>query len=85
MTKETKMAADAGAAATADVLAAFEAYKQANDERLAEIEAKGTHDPLLDAKLKKLDRRLDEISLKAARPEEASPARSGWFSSHSRE
>ncbi|QYI99961.1 phage major capsid protein [Thalassovita mediterranea] len=77
MTKETKMAADAGAAATADVLAAFEAYKQANDERLAEIEAKGTHDPLLDAKLKKLDRRLDEISLKAARPEEASPARSG--------
>ncbi|HIG21272.1 MAG TPA: phage major capsid protein [Henriciella marina] len=77
MTKETKMAAEAGTAATADVMAAFEAYKQANDERLAEIEAKGTHDPLLDAKLKKLDRRLDEISLKAARPDEASPALSG--------
>lgn len=76
MIKETKMAAEAGTAATAEVMAAFEAYKQANDERLAEIEAKGTHDPLLDAKLKKLDRRLDEISLKAARPEEASPARS---------
>jgi len=71
------MAAEAGTAATADVMAAFEAYKQANDERLAEIEAKGTHDPLLDAKLKKLDRRLDEISLKAARPDEASPALSG--------
>ena len=77
MTKETKMAAEAGSAVTAEVMAAFEAYKQANDERLAEIEAKGTHDPLLDAKLKKLDRRLDEISLKAARPEEASPAQSG--------
>lgn len=77
MTKETKMAAEAGTAATAQVMAAFEAYKQANDERLGEIEAKGTHDPLLDAKLKKLDRRLDEISLKAARPEEASPAQSG--------
>jgi HK97 family phage major capsid protein len=77
MTKETKMAAEAGSAATAEVMAAFEAYKQANDERLAEIEAKGTHDPLLDAKLKKLDRRLDEISLKAARPDEASPAQSG--------
>ena len=77
MTKETKMAADAGTAATAEVMAAFEAYKQANDERLAEIEAKGTHDPLVDAKLKKLDRRLDEISLKAARPVEASPATTG--------
>ncbi|RIJ29459.1 phage major capsid protein [Henriciella algicola] len=77
MTKETKMAAEAGSAATAEVMAAFEAYKQANDERLAEIEAKGTHDPLLDAKLKKLDRRLDEISLKAARPDEVAPARSG--------
>ena len=77
MTKETKMAAEVRTAATAEMMAAFEAYKQANDERLAEIEAKGTHDPLLDAKLKKLDRRLDEISLKAARPEEASPAQSG--------
>ena len=77
MTKETKMAADAGTAATAEAMAAFEAYKQANDERLAAIEAKGTHDPLLDAKLKKLDRRLDEISLKAARPDEASPATTG--------
>ncbi|MCZ4298005.1 phage major capsid protein [Henriciella marina] len=77
MTKEIKMAAEAGTAATAEVMAAFEAYKQANDERLAEIEGKGTHDPLLDAKLKKLDRRLDEISLKAARPDEASPATTG--------
>ena len=40
MTKETKMAAEACTAATAEVMAAFEAYKQANDERLAEIEAK---------------------------------------------
>lgn len=69
MTKETKMATREDAGATAEMMAAFEAYKEANDQRLSEIEGKGASDPLLDAKLKKLDRRIDEISLKAARPE----------------
>ena len=77
MTKETKMASSNEAALAQDMMTAFEAYKQANDERLAEIEAKGSADALLDAKLKKLDRRIDEISLKAARPDEGAPAATG--------
>lgn len=77
MTKETKMASSNEAALAQDMMTVFEAYKQANDERLAEIEAKGSADALLDAKLKKLDRRIDEISLKAARPDEGAPAATG--------
>lgn len=75
MTKETKMATREDAGATAEMMAAFEAYKDANDQRLSEIEGKGASDPLLDAKLKKLDRRIDEISLKAARPEQGQAER----------
>lgn len=75
MTKETKMATREDAGATAEMMAAFEAYKETNDQRLSEIEGKGAADPLLDAKLKKLDRRIDEISLKAARPEQGQAER----------
>ncbi len=63
MTKETKMAADA------ELLAVFEAFKAENDTRLKEIEARGAADPLIDDKLKKIERRLDTISLKSARPD----------------
>jgi len=68
VTQEVK-ALDNANEATA-LMSAFEAYKQTNDERLAEIEAKGASDPLIDEKLRKLDRRLDSLSLKAARPDE---------------
>ncbi|MEM5517889.1 phage major capsid protein [Henriciella sp. AS95] len=74
MTKETKMAGTDMKSVAADMMAAFEAYKQANDARLAEMEVKGSSDALLDDKLKKLDRRLDQLSLKAARPEQGAPA-----------
>lgn len=74
MTKETKMAGTDMKSIAADMMAAFEAYKQANDERLAEIEAKGAGDTLIDDKLKKLDRRLNQLSLKAARPGGEPPA-----------
>ena len=67
MTKETKMAD--GAADTAELLAAFAAYTEANDARLAEIEAKGASDPLTEDRLARIDRRLDALSLKLARPE----------------
>ncbi|MEL7285766.1 MAG: phage major capsid protein, partial [Pseudomonadota bacterium] len=56
----------------AEIMTAFEAYKETNDQRLAEIEAKGAGDTLLDEKLRKLDQRIDTLSLKAARPEEGS-------------
>ena len=65
MTKETKMAKSE----TADMMAVFEAYRQANDERLAEIETKGASDPLTDERLVRIDRRLEALSLKMARPE----------------
>ena len=68
MTKETKMAATSAKAIAAEMMATFEAYRQANDERLAEIEAKGAADTLLDDKLARLDKRIDALSLKAARP-----------------
>ncbi len=69
MTKETKMVDGEAKALAAEVMATFEAYKTANDERLSEIESKGASDTLLDDKLRKLDKRLDALSLKAARPD----------------
>jgi HK97 family phage major capsid protein len=81
MTRETKMAK----ADTAEMMAVFEAYRQANDARLAEIEKKGAADPLSDEKLARIDRRLEALSVKMARPEAgggADPAedehREGW-------
>ncbi|MEM9226130.1 MAG: phage major capsid protein [Pseudomonadota bacterium] len=83
MTKETKMAGGEPAVLNAEMMAAFEAYKAANDQRLNEIEAKGAADTLLDDKLRKLDKRLEALSLKAARPEagvspEASAHNDAW-------
>ena len=52
---------------TDDVMSVFEAYKQANDERLAAIE-KRKADPLLEEKMARMDARLDSLTLKAARP-----------------
>ena len=80
MTIETKMNAPAGANAearllTAEVLAAFEALKAANDARLDEIEKRGAADPVLDAKLKKIEQSLDRqrtalerLALEQSRP-----------------
>ncbi len=82
MTIETKMSPQGGAATTAEaraiaaeMAAAFEALKAANDARLAEIERRGAADPLLDAKLARIDRTLDQqrtalerLALEQARP-----------------
>ena len=69
MSKETKMASRRKTtAANAETMAAFEAYKQANDQRLKEIETRGSADPLIDERLARIDRRLEALSLKAARP-----------------
>jgi HK97 family phage major capsid protein len=38
---------------------AFEEFKKTNDERLAQIEAKGSADPLIDDKLKKIEDSID--------------------------
>jgi HK97 family phage major capsid protein len=80
MTIETKMNAPSGAnadarAITAEMLAAFEALKAANDARLEEIEMRGQADPLVEAKLKKIETSLDQqrtalerLALEQARP-----------------
>jgi hypothetical protein len=37
----------------------FEAFKEANDQRIKEIEAKGAADPVLEAKLAKIEESMD--------------------------
>lgn len=80
MTIETKMNAPSGVnadarAIAAEMMAAFEALKAANDARIEEIEKRGAADPLLDAKLKKIETSLDRqrsalerLALEQARP-----------------
>lgn len=52
-----------------ETLTAFEAFKEANDERLAEIEKRMNADALTEEKLARIERRLDELTLKARRPQ----------------
>lgn len=59
-----------------EMYAAFAAYREANEERLSDIERRGSADVLTLERLDRLDtaldatrRRLDELSLKSRRPE----------------
>jgi HK97 family phage major capsid protein len=63
---ETKVAH--GEASQDDVLAAFEAFKEANDERLAQIEKRMSADVVTAEKVERISRVIDELSLKARRP-----------------
>lgn len=58
---------------------AFEAFKSANDSRLKEIEKKGAADPLLVAKVEKINEVLDTVAEQKARLEklESAAARPG--------
>lgn len=92
MTRETKMAAPGAEARAAmhDLLAAFESFKDANDKRLGEIEAKRAADPLLEEKVGRIDQalsdtqgKLDRMAREASRPalggaEEKSAGRTAW-------
>lgn len=95
--KETKMAHSADLqTAQADFASTFAAFKDANDHRLTEIEAKNTADILLDEKVARLNaslelqsQKLDRMALKNARPVlekqarygvENSEAKSAWAS-----
>jgi HK97 family phage major capsid protein len=69
-----------------DMMQAFEAFREANDERLAQIEARMSADTVTAEKVERINRavdeakaRLDEMTLKARRPqlsgaEERAPA-----------
>ena len=92
MTRETKMAAPGAEARAAmhELLAAFESFKDANDKRLGEIEAKRAADPLLEEKVGRIDQalsdtqgKLDRMAREASRPalgasEEKSAGRTAW-------
>src|SRR5947209_19268792 len=72
---ETK-SAETAAAAYEDFNRAFAAYKETNDAKLAEIEAKLSPDVITDEKLARIDaeldsqkRRLDRMNLDRARPQ----------------
>ncbi len=75
--RETKQAAASPEARAAmhELMAAFEAFKGANDARLAEIEKKASADPLLEEKVARIDAavagaqaRLDRVVSEARRP-----------------
>lgn len=72
---ETKAGSSAVGHAFEDFMRAFEAFKETNDERLSELERRSAADPLLEEKIARLDRVMDEqkrtadeLALKAARP-----------------
>lgn len=72
---ESKAAGTDLALALDDVRYSFEAYRLANDQRLAEIETRSAADPLTEEKLARIDtaldearRRMDRIALDRARP-----------------
>jgi len=72
-TYETKGTGDL-ATAIDDLARAFEEYKSTNDLALADIKSRGTSDTLTAEKLARMDRALDELSLKARRPKLAGSA-----------
>lgn len=51
-----------------DFAATFAAFRDANDERLAEIEKKNITDPLLEAKVDRINRRLETLSVSLSQP-----------------
>ncbi|CCB65606.1 MULTISPECIES: phage major capsid protein [unclassified Hyphomicrobium] len=74
-TLETKGAGGETARAFEEFLEAFEAFKETNDQRLADIEQRGTSDTLIAEKLARIEETLDSakrvsdnLALKAARP-----------------
>jgi HK97 family phage major capsid protein len=69
---ETKVA---GGDPLPELLQAFEAFKEANDRRLAEIEKRMSADVLLEEKVERIGKAIDEMTLKARRPPLAGPER----------
>jgi HK97 family phage major capsid protein len=61
-------------AAYGDVLRAFDAFKETNDERLAQIEKRMSADVVNTDKLDRINRAIDDMMLKAARPQRGGTA-----------
>ena len=69
---ETQLETKAGVPASDDPFTAlnetFAAFREANDERLAQIERKMGADVVTEEKVERISRRLDDIQLRAAEP-----------------
>ncbi len=79
----TPYPADAGmTAAFEDFRRAFEAFKETNDERLAQIEARMAVDVVTAEKLERINRAVDELALKASRPQRGGEAKGAAPSEH---
>ena len=72
---ETKAEPGTVGEAFEEFMRAFEAFKETNDERLYALERRGISDPLIEEKLTRIDRALDEnrrvvdeLAMKSARP-----------------
>ena len=66
-----------------DVMTAFEAFKDANDDRLAQIEKRMSADVVTSEKVDRINRVLDELVLKSRRPQLAAE-RNPEISEHKR-
>ncbi len=55
--------------ATGDLMQAFEAFKDANDERLAQIERRMDADVVTTEKMERINKTLDDLTLKLKRPQ----------------
>ncbi len=51
-----------------DLMQAFEAFKETNDKRLSDIEQRGSEDCVTAEKLSRIEKSLDALALKQARP-----------------
>ena len=74
---EIKGAGDDSARAFEDFCQGFEAFKDDNDRRLAEIEKRGSADVLTEKKVARIDRAIDTLSIKAQRVPLSGAALSG--------
>jgi HK97 family phage major capsid protein len=79
-TFETKSAQHSGsgddiARSFDDFMRAFESFKDANDERLGQLERRMAADVVTSEKVDRINRALDELQLKSARPHLAGSAR----------
>jgi len=64
---ETKAAGPVVTAALDELMGAFEAYKETNERRLADIERRGSADVVTRDRLARIDKALDELAVKGAR------------------
>jgi HK97 family phage major capsid protein len=58
-----------------DFMRAFEAFKETNDERLEQIEKRMAADVVTSDKLERINKAIDQLSLKAARPQRGGETR----------